>query len=181
MCKQNIYLSKHLDLLALVVLILASISFATMIFTSARPSMAEWVRVIIVVIVVASLVRLSFNRDYYLPFLGETVFPCEPLAEKIPDKASVEVIVNVEPNSNIVYWASEENKKNIENNPITAYGHYSNSGVTRSNNDGVAILRIRKPVAYKIPSGRTLNTHVHYRVCKKGGLLGSIQTEQITL
>jgi uncharacterized membrane protein YuzA (DUF378 family) len=137
-------------------------------FTSAEP--------IIYIIVGLAAIYFLFSRDFYLPFLGETIFPCEPLAEKIPDNYDTTKTIKVEPNSNVIFWASESEKDDVVDNPWKAYSKYSNSGITRSNNNGIAVLKVRKPISYKIPSGRTLETHIHYRVCKKNGILGRVET-----
>ena len=137
-------------------------------FSSAEP--------IIYIIVGLAAIYFLFSRDFYLPFLGETVFPCEPLAEKIPDNYDTVKTVKVEPNSNVIFWASETLKDDVVDNPWVAYSKYKNSGVIRSDENGIAVLKVRKPIAYKIPSGKILQPHVHYRVCKKNGFLGRVET-----
>lgn len=130
----------------------------------------------IYILVGIAAVYFLTSRDFYLPFLGETVFPCEPLAERIPDDADTSITIKVTPNSNVVYWASESGKDDIVDNPWLAYSKYTNSGVIRSNDDGSVTLKVRKPAPYKIPSGRVLPPHIHYRVCKPKGLLSRIET-----
>jgi len=132
-------------------------------------------------------VYFLFKRDYFLPFLGETVFPCEPLAEKSPEKADAAVEIRVRPNSNVIYWAAEnidtidkdakKKEERIIEDPWKAYMKFANSGVARSDENGRAVLRVRRPVAYRVPfSGRVLEKHIHYRVCGEQGILGRVET-----
>jgi uncharacterized membrane protein YuzA (DUF378 family) len=132
---------------------------------------------VVYMLVALSAVFLLFRRDTYLPFLGKSAFPCGALAEKIPDKADTTVQVqNVKPGSNVVFWAAEPSDKVI-NHPLQAYDRWANSGVTRSDEAGVATLHVRRPGQYKVPPfGRTLPIHVHYRVCYKNGMLGPVKT-----
>jgi uncharacterized membrane protein YuzA (DUF378 family) len=131
-----------------------------------------------IVYIIVGLAALYFltSRDFYLPFLGETVFPCEPLAENIPDDADTSITIKVTPNSNVVFWASETDTDDIVDNPWAAYSKFKNSGVTRSNDDGSVTLKVRKPTSYKIPTGKVLKPHIHYRVCKPKGFLSRVET-----
>ena len=113
-------------------------------------------------------------RDYYLPFLGYTVFPCGSMTQKVPDNADTDIVVKVEPHVNVIYWASEHGNKVIEN-PWIAYSQYSNAGVVKSDQTGNAVLRVRSPAAYKVP-GRTLSPHIHYRTCDSDGMLSRVKT-----
>jgi len=124
-------------------------------------------------------VYLASKRDTYLPFLGKSVFPCGPLVEKAPSDADVSVTVQVQPNSNVVYWASEPNQ-DIYANPWIAYDKYANSGVARSDVTGKAVLKVRSPGGYKVNKfgvfEKALKPHVHYRVCTYDGMMGPVQT-----
>lgn len=136
----------------------------------------SWIEKLVYVLVgISSLVHIA-SRNYYLSFLGESVFPCTHMIEKIPENADVEVQIQTNPNSNVVYWAAETNKE-VSENPWIAYAEYSNAGVTRSDINGVATLRIRMPGSYKVKHGlKTLAPHVHYRVCKFPGMLSEVKT-----
>ena len=120
-------------------------------------------RVIYVLVGIAAL-YLVFDRDTYLPFLGETVYPCGSLADKVPSDATVSVEVKVPPGSKVVYWASEHSKEmDVMPDPWLAYMNYENSGVVTADEKGIALLKIREPIAYKIPSGRKLEKHIQMR------------------
>lgn len=125
-----------------------------------------------------SALYLMFNRDTYLPFLGDAVYPCGTLNEKIPNDHTHEVTIKVPPNSNVVYWASEPENQELDiiPNPWDAYQKYENSGVVIADNQGNAVIKFRIPKQYKIPSGRLLKPHVHYRFCKSPGMLSKIYT-----
>jgi hypothetical protein len=127
---------------------------------------------------------LCVRRDYYLPFLGKMVYPCGSLSEKTPLKADTSVRIITRPNANIVYWASEssDNADVIHDNPWLAYDLYANTGVVRSDVNGVAVLKFRRPSSYKTPGfmKRVLPAHVHYRVCdENGGMVGRVETMMV--
>lgn len=137
----------------------------------------EYLDIVVYCFVGISALFYFFARDYYLPFLGRSVYPCGSLVQKVPDNADVNVSVKVNPGVNVIYWAAEEGDK-VMADPWVAYSQYSNAGVVRSDQNGDAVLRIRRPAAYKIPSitGRTLNPHVHFRTCDTDGMLSRVQT-----
>jgi hypothetical protein len=122
---------------------------------------------------------LIMDRDYFLPFLGDTVFPSGLLSDTAPKGASKSVCVYVKPNTKVVYWASEQNEDS-DVMPWTAYKKYTNSGVTTSDANGKACLSVRMPSGYKTPFGEKLKPHVHYRCALSGGMFSSIQTKFIT-
>jgi len=131
------------------------------------------------VLIAASLILLVVNRNFYLPFLGWTVYPCGSLAEKVPANANTEISIKVQPNVNVIYWASEpvELDKQPISNPWDAYANYENSGVVRADASGNAVLRVRTPSSYNVGMiNRTLKAHIHYRVCGHPGMLGEVKT-----
>ena len=62
-----------------------------------------------------------------------------------------------------------------------AYKNYENSGITTSNNAGLAIVKIRSPQFYKVPHKTDiLKPHVHYREVLADGMLSKIKTYKLT-
>ena len=89
---------------------------------------------------------------------------------------------NVTPNVNIVYWASEQNDRasdKIVETPWEAYNMFSNTGVSKSDEKGTAIIHIRPSIAYKVPTGHIISKHVHYRECIGKGMLGPVKTHYV--
>lgn len=130
---------------------------------------------IYILVGLSALVHIA-SRNFYLSFLGETAFPCNSMVQKVPEHADTEVKIQTSPNSNVIYWAAETHKE-ISENPWVAYAEYSNAGVTRSDVNGVAVLKFRTPSSYKVAHGlKTLAPHVHYRVCQFPGLLSEVKT-----
>ncbi len=125
-----------------------------------------------------SALFLAFSRDTYLPFLGEAVFPCNILQNQTPSGATRSVTVRVKPNTKIVFWASEPSDGLGTKNFEIAYGSYRNSGVTTSDHNGDAVLMVRQPQPYTVPTGY-LKTHVHYRECSPNGFIGPVKTKFI--
>lgn len=131
--------------------------------------------VLYLLIGLAGLFQIT-KRDFYLPFLGKSVYPCGSLIEKIPTDATIKKSIKTIPNINIIYWAAEYDDE-IFNDPYLAYDKYANSGVVKSDADGNAVLQFRKPQGYKVPyKNKTLKPHVHYRECFTNGMLEPIKT-----
>lgn len=130
---------------------------------------------IIYILIGVSALFLAFNRNTYLPFLGEAVFPSSVLKEQTPAGATTRLRIKIKPFTKIIYWASEPddniNMKSFE----LAYDKYENAGVTTSNNEGIATINIRKPQSYSVPL-QTLSPHVHYRIVNEFGFLGPVET-----
>ena len=123
---------------------------------------------------------LFFQRDTYLPFLGQAALPASLLKEvTVPDNANVTVNLPMEaPNgTKVVYWGAMPSEV-VYPTPWDAYGAFPNAGVTVVKN-GIAVVRFHCPSKYKIPTGRTLNRHIHYRVMGENGMLGSVETKYV--
>lgn len=135
-------------------------------------------RIIYVIVGLAGIyaTTMLFNRDYLLPFLGKCVYPCNSLKNKVPANATETIEIITEPNVNVIYWASEPENNDTDKSWKQAYGKYMNSGVTKSNKDGKAILKFRKPRSYTVPYKGELKPHVHYRICTTNGMLSRIET-----
>lgn len=132
----------------------------------------------IYILVGIAAVSIMFNRDTYLPFLGETVLPCTTIPERAPPGATKELRVPAPPGSKILYWAAEpalEELKQIQDWQ-QAYQKYENAGVTTTDNTGVAILKVRNPQPYVVPFKGRIEPHVHFRICDGSGMLGRIKT-----
>jgi uncharacterized membrane protein YuzA (DUF378 family) len=138
----------------------------------------KWARVVYVIIGLSAL-GLLFQRDIYLPFLGETLVPAGALTAKSPQGANDQVTVTVKPGAKVVYWAAEPNPNQGGDLPSwnKAYGTYENSGVAVADDRGKALLRIRgPPQAYRVPVHGRLESHVHFRICDDKGFMGRVQT-----
>ncbi len=119
---------------------------------------------------------LFLRRDTYLPFLGKAVFPLQK--ESIPatmENRMEHILTDLPENARVIYWAALPNNEVVED-PIKAYGDYSNQGVVIANENGEATLVFDKPASYKVPSGRTLASHVHYRYWTEYGIASEVGT-----
>lgn len=139
-----------------------------------------WVIYIAVGLAGLALVFLTGPRDVFLPFLGKTVFPTSVLLEdSSPPDADKAIKVPAPAGARVVYWAAESTAKDIVENPWDAYGKYKNAGVAVADAGGHATLKVRTPAAYKVPGllgPKALKPHVHYRIAKKDGAFGSVET-----
>ena len=128
----------------------------------------------IYIIVFICGIYLAFQRNTWLPFLGESVLPSSlvPLKDK---KGNVNIKIEVEPNVKVAYWSSNPgNNPNI--NVFDAYGKFENSGVVQSNDKGEANISFDRGSEYDVPSGRHLKSHVHYRILRDSSMMGDIKT-----
>ena len=138
---------------------------------------------IIYVVVAVSAVALAVQRDTWLPFLGNSVLPgaVVPLKKNMGDTT---VDVKVTPGAKVAYWAAEPNDGSTEGSakaddvPLVraAYDQFENSGVVVANDQGMATLVFNKGTSYIVPSGRKLESHVHYREFGEDGMMGPVKS-----
>lgn len=133
---------------------------------------------IIYLLVGLSAIYIAFDRDTYLPFLGETVLPCSAIPEKTPPGASKQLRVQVPPGAKVLYWAAEPGMDDLKqiNDWQHAYTQFENAGITTAGEDGIAVLRVRSPQPYTVPYKGRLEPHVHFRICSSNGMLSRVKT-----
>lgn len=179
---QSLYIRKKIELVSLLLIVVGALNWGlvglfkfNLVSFLAKYTFKNLETIVYILVGLSAVVHI-FSRNYYLPFLGDTAFPCNSMIEKTPDKADTQVKIETTPNSNVVYWAAETHKEIMEN-PWVAYEEFSNAGVTRSDVNGVAVLKFRRPSGYKVAHGwKTIQPHVHYRVCSYPGLLSEVKT-----
>jgi uncharacterized membrane protein YuzA (DUF378 family) len=175
----NLFLRKKIELVSLFFVVVGALNWGlvslgfNLVEFIARYTFSSLETVVYVIVGISALVHIV-SRNYYLPFLGDAAFPCGSMVEKIPVNANTEVKIQVAPKTNVIYWATETHDE-IMKNPWLAYEEFSNAGVVRSDVNGVAVLKFRKPSGYKV-GHKTLEPHVHYRVCKHPGMLEAVKT-----
>jgi hypothetical protein len=139
------------------------------------------IRLVACIFFVIAILNNIGRRDYYLPFMGKTIFPCDSLVERFPENATLEVFVNdLPPNRNVIFWATENNPSNERNimSPIQAYQKYANTGITKTNKFGEATFKVRPPIEYS-HQGVKYKKHIHYRVCIGNGVLGRLNKIEV--
>ncbi len=130
----------------------------------------------IYIVFFACALYLAFQRNTWLPFLGESVLPSALVPLKV-NSGDTEVIVRVRPEAKVVYWSAKPSSSESKPEVKTAYDDYSNSGVTQANIDGIAKLAFNKGTDYEVPSGKVIKSHVHYREMDlEYGMMGPVQT-----
>jgi uncharacterized protein len=134
---------------------------------------------VVYVIVGLSAFLIMFNRDTYLPFLGESIAPCGAFPDRIPPGATKEIDIMVRPGAKVIYWASEPSLENLKQivDWKKAYTQFENAGMVTADMQGRARLLVRPPQAYTVPMGGRLEPHIHYRVCEPKGWMGRVQTK----
>ncbi len=138
----------------------------------------SWAGIVYGLVGLSALFILMRGRDAFLPFLGETVYPCSVMQDKVPEGADTTVSVSVRPGAKVLYWASEPATDGLKEIKSwrEAYGSLENAGIATADKNGIAILKFRKPQPYTVGMNRVLETHVHYRQCSDGGFLEPVQT-----
>lgn len=180
------YAKKKVYALCILVLVLAGINWGTVaifkidVVSSIFGKNSIFAKAFFI-IAAACAIFVGSQRDAYLPFLGETVMPCSVLQEKIPDKADLKVRIVAPAGRKVIYWAAEptadvDEKLKTAKYWQDAYGKFDNAGVTIGDNEGSALLHVRRPQAYWVPPGRKLEPHVHYRICGENGMMGKVHS-----
>lgn len=127
-----------------------------------------------IIAIIAILV--AFNRDIWLPFLGETVLPSSLIPLSTPNNYNKVLTIQADPNSKIIYWSSLPDENNKIPDVSIAYKDYSNCGCVMSNDKGEALLSIVEGTSYKVPIKNEIKKHVHYRVFNESGILSKVYT-----
>lgn len=175
------YLKRFAFLLGMCLIIVGSLNWLTLGLFGVNPlekvfgpSIASFLYVLVGV----SALAIMFDRDTYLPFLGPMVIPCSILKDREPPGATQSIQVNVTPKTKVLYWAADPAAENLKHLKSwkDAYAAYENAGVTTSNGEGVAVLKVSEPQAYTVPFKGKIESHVHYRVCGESGFMGRVQT-----
>lgn len=178
----SVYLQKKFHMIVIALVLIGGVNWLAVGVTGkdlvrlvASPKVAS---VVYIVVGLAAL-GLLFQRDIYLPFLGETLVPAGALAPKSPQGANDQVTITTKPGAKVIFWASEPNPTAGAETPSwkEAYGTYENSGVAVADDRGKALLRFRgPPQAYSVPMHGRLDPHVHFRVADDNGFVGRVQT-----
>jgi len=146
------------------------------------------INTIIYVVVALSALYLGFQRDTWLPFLGDSVLPGAIVPEK-KNAGDTTVDVHVKPGAKVAYWAAKSADTSVNGTDKSvngadksvpkvkdAYAHFENSGVVIANDAGLATLVFNKGTSYIVPSGKEIKSHVHYREFGEDGMMGPIQS-----
>ena len=129
---------------------------------------------IINITIAIAAIYLATDRDTWLPFLSETIFPHSFIPLKNISKYDTSINIKVPKKAKVAYWAANPH----ETTPfvMNAYGDYNNGGVVMADENGNAQLKIIKGSGYIVPSGRYIAPHIHYRVITNGsGMIGAVK------
>lgn len=120
-------------------------------------------RVLALAIGIAAVVS-ALDRNYYLPFLGECVVGgiTEGPAKDTPKNFFT--LQGLPAQTRVLYWSAQEGTSAFPD-PKTAYGDYSNSGMTVSSSTGEATVALPCPAGYSVRSflKKEIPPHFHYR------------------
>ena len=174
----NIYLY---FLFMIFIIILSTINAFYVIYAEDTTAFFKFLSFVLVFL----LIYLSSFKETFLPFLGNAIYPISLIPSAIHPKKtnfSVEVKLNYPDGSKVIYWAANASDANFNVNvndiksPMIAYGDYNNSGIAIINNKKTT-LHLNCPDKYKIPSGKVLDKHLHYRVAiPNNPILSNVKT-----
>jgi hypothetical protein len=167
----------YTNVFARFLLVIGGINYLFMSVNDKYPIMTKFIFILIGL----SALYFLFDRDFYLPFLGECAIPIgvrKPIENLKKIKLS-----DLPPNTNIIYWAAKPSSQVIEN-PFEAYKDYSNSNVGKSDNNGDIIIELECPSEYMVPKfgfKRKLKRHIHYRfeLPQYKGLFSKVYTKYL--
>lgn len=132
---------------------------------------------------VVLLLSLFFllQRDTFLPFLGPSAFPVGLFKQDVaPEGANIKktIPISAKDGDRVIYWGAMPGDTVIAT-PWDAYKSFENAGIATVKN-GEVTMRFHCPTRYKVPYGKTLDRHVHYRVCCQiTGMLGRVETTSV--
>ena len=91
-------------------------------------------------------------------------------------------MTDLKPGAKVIFWAAEPATEGLGkiNDWQHAYLELANAGVTTVTSDGKATLRVRKPQPYTVPMMGRLESHIHWRSCQDGGMMGPVQTTAVS-
>lgn len=136
-----------------------------------------------------SALYLGLNRDFYLPFLGACAMPGNAnLYASETNNTNKSLVTyklkDLPPNVRVVVWGAGDVRKTYSN-PADAYGDYSNTVWTKSDEAGTAQVQMKLPGSYSVKSfgvwKKDLASHIHYRYedPKYQGLFSRVFTLQV--
>lgn len=130
-----------------------------------------------------SALWFAFNRDYYLPFLGPSVIPIGSNKTELSSPTTQIQLTNLPVNTTVMVWGAQENSQTV-NNPYDAYGDYSNTIISKTDDTGKVTVSLPCPAEYyvnKFGLNKKLKRHIHYRYeyPKYRGLFSRIFTKYI--
>ncbi len=141
---------------------------------------------LIYIIVGIAAIYIGTNRNFYLPFLGDTVIATSLLKnqEALPN-SNVTIQVDGEGAENVIFWAAMPMTDLVENEHLNkwdvAYGSFQNAGLARVIN-GKATLQFACPQKYcvnKFGMKKVIDKHVHYRLVYADGWISEVKTVMV--
>lgn len=135
------------------------------------------IRFIYVLFGLASIYLLTINPTYtFLPFLDKTVLPPSLLLLSEQADTNAEIKVHAPDAIKVAYWAAQQDKGKVIDDPYDAYSSYENIGVAAVK-DEYAILKLKCPSKYKVGKPKVeLPRHLHFRMIFANGVLSEVKT-----
>lgn len=176
----------YLLLLARLLLVIGGLNYFFM--STMNISLFSFIQNQFIIRLISLLIGISalyfvFNRDYYLPFLGHAVIPISS-GKKPTENLTKIKLGGLPPKTTVIAWGAQDVKK-IYDNPFDAYGGYSNTEITQTNEKGEALIELPCPAEYYVNKfgimKQKLNKHIHYRyeLPKYKGLYSRIHTKYL--
>jgi uncharacterized membrane protein YuzA (DUF378 family) len=135
------------------------------------------IRIIYLIFGIAAIYLVAFTPSHtFLTFLDKTVLPPSLLLLSEQANTNAEVKVDAPGAIKVVYWAAQEDKNTVIEDPYEAYASYENIGIAAVK-DNSATLKLKCPSKYKVGKPKmTLPRHVHFRLVYANGVLSEVRT-----
>lgn len=132
-------------------------------------------------IIGCSAVNLLLNIGIKPSFISDHILPPTSITESYPVNHDMIYTLETKPNSIVIYWGAKKTKHNITKTKDNAHGRFENSGVTRSDMNGIAQIRLQIPgnIMTNDFVPRIMNKHFSYRLLDNKGYLSDIFVEDI--
>jgi len=141
-------------------------------------------RIIYTIVGLAAILYLLkfYNKDNFLPFLGQSLFPSSLLnVGQSAGNFDRELTLTAPTGSDaelLAFWAADSPSDQKTPSAEEAYGDFQNSGVVPVIN-GKATIRFKEPGEYHVLDGKKhLESHVHYRWVGKS-LMSKVNTVNV--
>ena len=137
---------------------------------------------IIPLFIIIIILYLGFDIKLYLPFLGKTALPPSIFnTEMIPngEVQKLKLELDVPDGTKVLYWGAKS-AKDVKEDPIEAYGDYSNTGISTVENKETYIF-FNCPSEYKVGMTKTkIDRHIHYRLIEPNNpMISAVYTKKV--
>lgn len=115
-------------------------------------------------------IYLLLNPKTYMPYMTNTLHPCDTITDHVPNNYSEKYKLKVPPNSLVIYWSNEKDNYLLNNHPEPwhEFKNYPNTGILRANEYGIVNLKFQS-------IKKRNKTFIFYKYYEPTGLLSHLK------